>query len=211
MGGGFVLLLVFTVIVAVMTGYAVVKIWPHLKNPVAVQTIDRSQQPLLKSIQDLSHYVAAEGNFQQVIDLQHDRKYVPDFLVSDRTLFVAVATVEVYVEFGTIGSGAIQASADQKTVVITLPAPAMAKPNIDHAKSYVVAEQKGALNSLGDILGSDLNKEQEVYLKAEQEIGAAAANSGLADHAEANTRNMLQGMLHSLGYADVTVNFAKPE
>lgn len=202
--------LVFTVIVAGIVGYAAVKIWPHIKNPIPAQTIDRSQPPLLKSIQDLSRYVAAEGNFQEVIDLQHNRKYVPDFLVNDRTLFVAVATVEVYVDFSTIGDGAIKASDDRKTVTIDLPAPAMGKPNIDHSKSYVVAEQKGALNRFGDIFGSDPNKEQEVYQKAEQQIGDAAKSSGLADRAQINTRKMLEGMLHSLGYTTVTINFAKP-
>jgi len=204
----FVLLLVLTVVTAGVIGYGVLTHWPHAKNPVAEQTIDRSQPPLLKSIQDLSRYVAAEGSFQQVIDLQHDRKYVPNFLVNDRTLFVAAATVEVYIDFGMVGEGAIKASADRKTVEIDLPAPTMAKPNIDHAKSYVVAEQKGALNRLSDVFGSDPNKEQEVYVKAEQEIGAAAITSGLADHAQVNTRNMLAGMLHSLGYANVTINFA---
>jgi hypothetical protein len=202
--------LVFTVIVAGIVGYAAIKIWPHIKNPIPAQTIDRSQPPLLKSIQDLSRYVAAEGNFQEVIDLQHNRKYVPDFLVNDRTLFVAVATVEVYVDFGAIGDGAIKASDDRKTVEINLPAPSMGKPNIDHAKSYVVAEQKGALNRLGDVFGSDPNKEQEVYVKAEQQIGEAAKTSGLADRAQVNTRKMLEGMLHGLGFVTVTINFAKP-
>jgi hypothetical protein len=39
---------------------------------------------------------------------------------------------------------------------------------------------------------------------------AAAAESDLIAVAERNTRAMLEGMLHSLGYRDVTVTFRDP-
>jgi hypothetical protein len=208
--GAFALILVFTVIVAGIVGFAAIKIWPHVKDPLPVQTVDRSQPPLLKSIQDLSRYVAAEGNFQEVIDLQRNRKYVPDFLLNDRTLFVAVATVEVYIDFAAISDGAIKVSDDRKTVEVNLPAPVMGKPNIDHDKSYVVTEEKGVFNKIGDVFGNDPNKIKEVYIKAEQEIVDAAKNSTMSATAQTNTCKMLEGMLHSLGYTTVTVTFAKP-
>src|ERR1700741_2054607 len=43
---------------------------PSWRTPFAQETPDRSQPPLLKSIQDLSRYVAAEGNFQVIVDKQ---------------------------------------------------------------------------------------------------------------------------------------------
>ena len=44
------------------------------------KTIDRSQPPLLNSLTDLSEYRAASANFQVVVDLEKDTKYLPDFI-----------------------------------------------------------------------------------------------------------------------------------
>jgi hypothetical protein len=145
-----------------------------------------------------------------IVDVQNDKKYIPDFLVNDRTLFVAAGSVEAYVDFGSIGQGAIQESADHKTVQIKLPAPQLNKPSIDHDKSYVFAQQKGVLNHLGDVFNNDPNKLQQLYQLGEQKITDAARDSELAQRAEENTRKMLDGMLRSLGYTSITITFAGP-
>ncbi|SCL37299.1 Protein of unknown function [Micromonospora pallida] len=196
--------------VVVLLGTQVTGLWPSWRNPFAEETTDRSQPPLLKSIQDLSRYVAAEGNFQVVVDLESDRKYVPDFLVNERTLFVGAGSVEAYVDFSKIGEGAVKQSADGKSVEIVLPAPQLGDTNLDIEKSYVFAEKRGLLNRLGDVFANDPNRQREVYRLAEERITAAARDSGLAARAEANTRKMLEGLLRSLGYQTVTVTYAAP-
>lgn len=183
---------------------------PNFSNPFGKERTDRSQPPLLQSIQDLSRYVAAEGNFQVVIDLQKNRKYVPDFLVNERTLFVGAGSVESYVDFGAIGEGAITESADRKSVTVRLPDPQLAAPNLDLERSYVFAEQRGLLNQLGEVFGGDPNRQREVYLLAEERIAEAAKESGLVERARENTRKMLEGLLRSLGYTSVTVTYATP-
>jgi hypothetical protein len=208
--GAFFLMATLAAVVAIVLGMTAVGILPHLRNPFGARTTDRSQPALLKSIQDMSRFVAAQGNFQVIVDVQNDAKYVPDFLVNDRTLFVAAGSVEAYVDFAAIDKGAITESADHRTVEIKLPAPQLNKPSIDHDKSYVFAQQKGVLNHLGDVFGNDPNKLQRLYQLGEQRIGAAATDSGLAQKAQDNTRKMLEGMLHSLGYTTVTVTFASP-
>ncbi|GAB3154973.1 DUF4230 domain-containing protein [Micromonospora sonneratiae] len=197
------------VIVLVLGGQAA-GLWPQWRNPFAQQQSDRSQPPLLKSIQDLSRYVAAEGNFQVVIDLQKDRKYVPDFLLSERTLFVGAGSVVAFVDFSTIAEGAIVESADRKTVEIKLPAPQLGETNLDLKNSYVFAEKRGLVNRIGDVFGGDPNRQREVFQLAEQRIGLAARDSGLTDRAQENTRKMLEGLLRSLGYTTVTVSFVAP-
>jgi hypothetical protein len=214
-GGGFLrglffLMATLAVVVAIVLGMTVIGVLPHLKNPFGSRTTDRSQPALLKSIQDMSRFVAAQGNFQVIVDVQNDKKYIPDFLVNDRTLFVAAGSVEAYVDFGSIGQGAIQESADHKTVQIKLPAPQLNKPSIDHDKSYVFAQQKGVLNHLGDVFNNDPNKLQQLYQLGEQKITDAARDSELAQRAEENTRKMLDGMLRSLGYTSITITFAGP-
>lgn len=201
---------VVAAIVAVGLTVQAVGLWPNWRNPFAEETVDRSQPPLLQSIQDLSRYVAAEGNFQVVIDLQNNRKYVPDFLLNERTLFVGAGRVEAYVDFGKIGEGAVKESADRTSVEITLPAPQLGEASLDLERSYVFAEERGLLNRLGEVFGGDPNRQREVYQLAQERITAAAGESGLTQRAEENTRKMLTGLLESLGYTTVQVRFAAP-
>jgi hypothetical protein len=142
-----------------------------------------------------------------IVDVQHDRKYIPDFLVNDRILFVASGSVEVYVDFSTIGQGAVKESEDRRTVEISLPAPQLRPVRIDNDRSYVYEESKGVLNHLGDTFKSDPNRLQEVYKLAEDKIGAAAKDANLSKRAEDNTRKMLEQFLGALGYTSITVKF----
>ncbi|HEY3006563.1 MAG TPA: DUF4230 domain-containing protein [Micromonosporaceae bacterium] len=194
-------------IAVLVLGTRAIGLWPDFRNPFAQQQTDRSQPPLLKSIRDLSRFTAAEGNFEIVIDLQKNRKYVPDFLLNDRTLFVAAGTVESYVDFSTISEGAIVVSADGKSVEVRLPAPQLTDARLDLDRSYVFAEQRGLLNRLGEVFSGNPNRQQETYKLAQDRIEAAARDSGLNQRAEENTRKMLEGLLRSLGYTTVTVTF----
>jgi hypothetical protein len=200
----------FGLIVALVLGASGIGLLPHLHNPFQSKTTDRSGPVLLKSIQDLSRFVGAEGNFEVVIDLQNDKKYVPDFLLNQRTLFVAAGSVEAYVDFTNIGQGAITDSADHKTVEIRLPAAQLGKPNLDHDKSYVFADQRGLINRVGDLFSGDPNRLQQLYQLGEQKIATAAKDAGLTDRAQENTRKMLDGMLRSLGYSTISIVFPSP-
>lgn len=197
-------------IVALLLANQAIGLWPKLTNPFAEKETDRSQPVLLQSIQDLSRYVAAEGNYQVVIDVQRNRENVPAFLLNRRTLFVGAGSVEAFVDFGTIGQGAITESDDRRTVSIRLPDPQLGKPNLDLERSYVVAEQRGLLDWAKDVFADDPNRQNQVYQFAEERIGAAARDSGLIERARENTRKMLEGLLHSLGYTTVTITYAAP-
>ncbi|PZG18327.1 hypothetical protein C1I95_13875 [Micromonospora craterilacus] len=196
--------------VVVLLGVQTTGILPEFRNPFTKEQTDRSQPALLESMQDLSRYVAAEGNFQVVVDLQNDRRNVPDWLLNQRTLFVGAGSVEAYVDFGALAEGAIVQSADGKSVEIKLPAPQLAETNLDLDKSYVFAEERGLLNRVGELIGGDPNRQQQVYRLAEDRITAAARESGLIARAEENTRKMLEGLLRSLGFERVTVTYLAP-
>ncbi len=205
-----VVAILLVALVAGLIGVRVTGLLPQLTNPFAEQETDRSQPPLLQSIQDLSRYVAAEGNFQVVVDTQRNREHVPDFLLNERTLFVAAGSVEAYVDFSTISEDAIVVSEDGKSATITLPAPQLGETNLDQERSYVFSEEKGLLNRVGDMFGQDPNKQQAVYILSEERIEAAARESELPQRAQENTTKMLEGLLRSLGYEKVTVTYTAP-
>lgn len=211
-GGSFVrrvfwTLLTVALIGAMLFGLSVAKILPEFKNPFAERVIDNSQPPILLSIKDLARFVAAEGTFEVVIDLKKDRKYVPDWLLNQRTLFVASGTVEAYVDFADLTQEKIKESPDHKTVEIMLPSPKLGEPRLDLERSYVFAEEQGLFNKVGEFFGGDPNRQRETLLVAEQRMASAAAASVLLQRAQDNTRKTLDSMLHSLGYTTVTVTF----
>jgi hypothetical protein len=196
------------VLLLLVLGGQLTNIWPRWANPFAEEQTDRSQPPLLQSIRDLSRYVAAEGNFQVVIDLERNRKYVPEFLLNERTLLVGAGQVEAYVDFGKIADGAVVESADRTSVDIRLPAPQLTDADLDQDASYVFAEERGLLNRLNEVFGGDPNRQRDAYRLAEERIAAAARDAGLVQRAEENTRQMLEGLLRSLGFTKVTITFA---
>lgn len=199
---------VFGLIVALCFGLRAINVLPTFDNPFTGKTTDRSQPVLLQSMRDLSRYVAADGTFQVIVDLQENKENVPDFLLNRRILFVGSGTVEEYVDFGSLGGDAITVNSDDNSVRITLPAPRQSQAALDMQRSYVVVEERGLLNRIGDAFRSEPDKQQRVYQLAQQRITEAAAGSGLDQRARENTQKMLQSLLARLGYPSVTVTFA---
>lgn len=167
-------------------------------NPFGTDTIDRSQPALLQSIRDLSQYHAAVGDFQVVIDIERDVKFVPSALAGQRTLFVAAGTVSAFVDFSGLTGDALTVSEDARTVEVRLPRPQLDKPNLDQERSYVFAQQRGVFDRLGDVVGTP--DQHQFYVTAEQKIAEAAQQSTIVDQADRNTRSMLTGMFEALGY-----------
>ena len=195
---------IIVILLLVMTMFGLWKIG----NPFSSQSKDRSGPVLLTSIQNLERFEAASGNFQVIVDLQQNRKYIPDFLYNERSLFVADGSVDAYVDFSKIGNGAIKVdSTDPHKVTVTLPAPQLERASIDVNRSYLYATQQGLINRLQDVFSNHANDEQQLYVLGQQKIQAAAQDSQLLQRAQDNTKSMLNGLLRSLGYTTVVVNF----
>jgi hypothetical protein len=201
---------VFGLILALCFGLRALHVLPSFDNPFSDKTTDRSQPVLLQSMRDLSRYVAADGTFQVIVDLQEHKENVPDFLINRRTLFVGSGTVEEYVDFGSLGGNALEVDNDKKTVKITLPPPQQSPAALDMSKSYVAAEERGPLNRISDAFRDDPGRQQRVYQLAQQRITEAARGSGLDQRAEANTQKMLESLFGRLGYTSVSITFTKP-
>lgn len=176
-------------------------------QPVSGKTIDRSGPVILQSVRDLARYEAAAGNFQVIVDLEKDAAFLPTAIVGQRTLFVAVGSVNAYVDFSGLGKDAITVTSDRQAVALRLPHATLDKPNLDHQRSYVFAQERGIVDRVRAFFDQAPNQQAELYQVAERKIADAATQSRLTDRAEANTRLMLQDMLRSVGYKQVTITF----
>ena len=205
-----VALLALVVALVAVGRIADLRLWPSLPNPFAARSTDRSQPVLLESIQDLSVHKAATGNFEVLVDVEKGSRLIPSFLKGERTLFVAAGTVDAEVDFSHLDSRAVTVSPDRRSATITLPHARLARAHVDPARSYVANRERGALDRLGSVFSDNPTSERELYRIAEEKLSAAARESELVARAEQNTREMLQSMLRSLGYSDVTVIFRDP-
>lgn len=191
---GRLVLVVVVVVAALMWLVAQV---PTL-NPFTTETKDRTGPAILQSVRDLSQYHAAEGDFQVVVDVEHDVAWVPDFIAGDRSLFVARGSVSAYVDLGTLSEQALTVDEERKTVEVRLPEPRLSKPNIDQEHTYLYSQDRGAWDRVRSLF--EASDQRELYVLAERRIGAAAKEAGLTKRAERNTRQMLTGVFTSLGY-----------
>lgn len=198
-------------VVAIVVVVAVVQrlhLVPNWLNPFAEQTKDRTGPVVLKSIRDLSRYEAATGNFQVVVDLEKDAKFLPNAVRGQRTLFIGIGSVDAFVDFSHLSSGGVTVDGDRTDVTVRLPRARLEPTNLDPKHSYVFATQRGIFNRIGDFFGGNPGDQQQLYTLAAQKIQTAAQQSGLRERADQNTKLMLENMLKALGFTKVTVTAA---
>jgi hypothetical protein len=111
------------------------------------------------------------------------------------------------VDFGRLNGRAIEVSADRTAVTVDLPKAQLEPAVLNVNQSYVYAQQQGLLNRIGNFFAGNPNSQQQVYILAQHKIETAARKSPLLAEAQKNTTGMLDGMLHSLGFQQVTVQF----
>ncbi|KND31265.1 DUF4230 domain-containing protein [Streptomyces acidiscabies] len=195
------------VVLAVMFAGIRLSLLPGLRDFFGTETQDRTGPALLQSIQDMSRYEGASGNFQVVVDLEKDAKFLPDAIRGTRTLYVGAGTVDAYVDLGKVADKDVTVDKDRTTATLRLPHAQLATPALDPDRSYAVSKQRGLLDRLGDLFSGNPNSEQAVQKLAVKHIGEAARQSELTARAETNTTGMLKGLLRSLGFKEVTVSY----
>ena len=172
--------------------------------------IDRSQPPLLVQLSDLAEYRAATSSFELIVDLENDVKFLPDFVAGERSVMVAAGTVDAKVDFSKLTEQNIVVSDDRKGVVVHLPTPVIADPRVDNERTEVVARQRGVFTRIGGVFSDQPINDQKLYVLAEQKLRVAAQESQLRDLAEKNTKSMLEALLRSLGFEQITIIFDPP-
>lgn len=206
-----VVLVVLLVLAATaFVGLRALNLLPSFLNPFEQRTTVQASPVLIQSMRDMNRYVAAEGEFQVIVDVQEGRENIPGVLYGERTVVVGVGSVSAYVDFSQLATDDLTVSADGRAVRVTLPPPALESPALNTERSYVLAHEEGVANRIAGIFGNDPTDQLTYYRQAEQEIAKAAEQSDLAERARTNTTAMLTNLFRQLGFTDITVSFAEP-
>jgi Protein of unknown function (DUF4230) len=178
-----------------------------LGNPFTTKQVDRTAPPVLTKLTDLSSFHAASGQFEVLVDIEHDVKWLPGFIAGDRTFFVGIGNVDATVDFAHLSDTDITVSKDAKSVVVQLPAAVLQPAIVDPAQSHVASRSRGVLNRVAGAFEDNPTSEAPLYEAAKAKITEAAAATDLLARAQTNTRATLTSMLQALGYENVSVVF----
>ena len=197
---------VLLVAVLALLGLARLTHWPF-----GTEERDRSGPAVLTAMRDLSEYHAATGQYQVVIDIQEHARFLPDIIKGKRTIFLAIGSVDSYVDFRKLGDDAVSVSDDRKSVTLRLPRAQLSTPNIDPNQSRVLNQDLGVIDRLGNLFSDQPNPQnQQMYQLAQQRLADAARQVGLQKRAEDNTRATLDKLMRSLGFSEVNITFVDP-
>jgi hypothetical protein len=156
--------------------------WPNFGD----KEIDRSGPAVLTAMRDLAEYHAAAGQYQIVVDLEQDAKFLPDIIKGKRVIFLATGSIR-------------------------LPRAQLSAPNVDPEQSRVLNRDLGVIDRLGGLFSDQPNpQDQQMYVLAKQKLAAAATQVGLQAKAEQNTRATLEQLMRSLGFTNVEITFVDP-
>lgn len=209
-GGGFFSRIFSTLGIIAILAVAAIGGFRMIGNPFTTKHVDRTAPPVLTKLTDLASYHAASGQFEVLVDLESDVKWVPSFIAGERTFFVGVGSVDATVDFSQLTEDKIVVSKDGKSVTVTLPAPELQDAVVDPAQSHVASRNRGLINRVAGAFEDNPTSETKLYETAGAKITEAAKATDLLKRAQTNTRTSLTSMLKALGFENVTVVFDGP-
>ena len=178
-----------------------------LHNPVKTTTVVHDHSALLKSISDLAEFHASTGNFQVIVDLEHDVSYVPSAIAGDRTLLLAQGSVDGVISLSGFSQASVRINAASNHAEVLLPKPTLSAPHLDMSQSKIYEKSRGLVNRVGDMFGNGTGDDSALYKAAESKLTLAAQQTALLAVAERNMSTMIEQIFHAAGIAYVSVNF----
>jgi len=182
----------------------------NIGNPFTTQTIDRTPPTVLRRLESLASYRGASANFEVNVDLEKKHRFIPTFIAGERTVFLAVGSVDAVVDFNDIDASRVVQTDGGERVVVTLPHARTLRAVVDPNQSHVSTRDRGIADRVGSAFTDSPTSEQPLYRLAAQKMNTSAASSGVTARAERNTTKMLKGLLGKLGYEQVAVRYVDP-
>ncbi|MFP5578604.1 MAG: DUF4230 domain-containing protein [Acidimicrobiia bacterium] len=198
-----------TAVVVLALGAAVLG-FPSFGNPFASETVVRDHAAVLQSLEEIAELRAATGEYQVVVDVEDETRFIPGFIKGERTTFLAQGSVDALVDLGQLDEDSVIV-ADDGSVTVVLPPAVLAGPVLDHEASGVLDRDRGVLDRVGGVFSDAPTSDKGLYREAERRLAEAAADSDLLATGQANAAATVEELLRAAGIERVRVIFASPD
>ncbi|HVJ20603.1 MAG TPA: DUF4230 domain-containing protein [Polyangiaceae bacterium] len=177
---------------------------PALPPASSAVTVVKANPNVLVAIKDLARLESAQFHMERVIDLSEKQSHLFGLVESeDAILLVAVADVSAGVDLNKVMAEQIKVDHEKKSVEITLPPAEIFHTELDSEKTYVHTRRTGVLARRQEQLETKARQE------AERALVKAAQEAGIEQRAGENAKRVVEGMVRSLGFTEVTVTLGK--
>lgn len=198
-----------TAVVVLALGAAILG-FPSFGNPFASETVVRDHAAVLQSLEEIAELRAATGEYQVVVDVEDETRFIPGFIKGERTTFLAQGSVDALVDLGQLDEDSVIV-ADDGSVTVVLPPAVLAGPVLDHEASGVLDRDRGVLDRVGGVFSDAPTSDKGLYREAERRLAEAAADSDLLATGQANAAATVEELLRAAGIERVRVIFASPD
>lgn len=176
------------------------------KAALAGETVTtlRGTSSVVHAVRDLANLETVSFHMERVIDLREQTSQLFGLVqAQDAILMVAAADVVAGIDLGTLGEGDVQVDTDRKGVRIILPPPRVLSAKLDNERTYVHSRDTDTLARRSPEL------ETKARQTAEQMLHQAALGAGILTRARSSGARAVEGLLRSLGFERVEVEFRK--
>jgi hypothetical protein len=170
------------------------------------RSVEQKRRPdVITQVRELSRLEGVSYHVERVVDLKDEQHSMFGLLAaSDAILLVASGEVLAGVDLGQLQPGDVQVAPDRRSVSIHLPPAEVFSARLDNARTYVHTRKTDLLAQRNEAL------ESRARQAAEQTLRAAAEDSGILQRAQESVARTVTSLVHSLGFAEVTVDFREP-
>jgi hypothetical protein len=165
--------------------------------------VEQARRPdVITQIRELSRLEGVSYHVERVVDLKDEQRSMLGLLsANDAILLVASGEVVAGVDLAKLEPGDVQVAPDRRSVSIRLPPAEVFSARLDNARTYVHTRKTDLLAQRNETL------ESRARQAAEQTLRAAAEDSGILRRAQDSVARTVTSLVHSLGFAEVTVDF----
>ena len=162
----------------------------------------RATPTVVLAVRDLSRLESASYHVEKVVELTDAQSKVFGLVeAKDAILLVAVGDVVAGVDLSGLTDADVHADDVAHAVRVTLPAPAVLSASPDEAQTHVYERRTDVLASRNEKLEGMARDE------AEKQMRQAAVDDGILARAKTNAERTVRGLLRSLGYTRVDVQW----
>lgn len=163
----------------------------------------RPTPTVVLAVRDLARLESASFHVEKVVELTDAQSKLFGLVeAKDAILLVAVGDVVAGVDLSGLSDADVQADDATHAVRVTLPAPAVLSASLDEAQTHVYERRTDVMASRNEKLEGMARDE------AEKQMRQAAVDEGILARAKTNAERTVRGLLRSLGFTRVDVQWA---